>query len=462
VKKVHFIAIGGSAMHNLALALHESGYQITGSDDEIREPSYSRLKKAGLLPETIGWFPEKIHGGLDAVIVGMHARSDNTELIRAMELNIPVYSYPEFIYKASEHTVRVVIGGSHGKTTTTAMLLHVLKKKNISLNYLVGAQLEGFTNMVHLHPSSTISVFEGDEYLTSPLDPRPKFHLYKPHIAILTGIAWDHINVFPTFEIYLDQFRIFIDTMERFGTLIYDAEDEVLRKLVEEHPRKDVQKIPYSTPPFQIDENRVTHIEYMGKKFPLAIFGRHNLKNLEAASLAYVALGYNGVEFRANMVDFKGAAGRMEIWHRDEKNIVIRDFAHAPSKVSSTLRAVREQFPEYRVYAFFELHTFSSLNKNFLPQYKNTLDASDVGIIFYDLHTLEHKKMPPLEKQFVYECFAKENAEVIDDPVLFRKKLKEVILSNEEKKVILLMSSGTFEGLSRDDVLTYCLKKNPA
>jgi UDP-N-acetylmuramate: L-alanyl-gamma-D-glutamyl-meso-diaminopimelate ligase len=450
MKKIHFIAIGGSAMHNLALALHTSGFEVTGSDDEIRDPSYTRLKKAGLLPEKIGWFPEKLSKKPDAVILGMHAREDNPELMEAMRLGIPVYSYPEFLYKSSENTLRVVVGGSHGKTTTTAMLLHALGKKNVSMNYLVGAQLEGFDTMVRIHPESRISVFEGDEYLTSPIDRRPKFHLYKPHIAILTGIAWDHINVFPTFDEYVKQFNIFIDTLEKFATLLYDESDEVLKRVVEEHPRSDIQKIPYGSPEYFTDDNKVVHVVYKNQNHPMKIFGKHNLKNMEAASLAWVALNFDRKEFWRCMEDFPGAAGRMEIWYRNMNTIVIRDFAHSPSKLKSTIKAVKEQFPDYHLKSFFELHTYSSLNKNFIPQYKNCMENSDEAYVYYNPHTLEHKRMEFIEPEFVKESFGSGNLHV----TVNHEELWNQIKKNEKQKTaILLMSSGDFNGLKKEWVV---------
>ncbi|MCX8081471.1 MAG: Mur ligase family protein [Bacteroidia bacterium] len=450
MNRIHFIAIGGSAMHNLALALHHSGYKVTGSDDEIRDPSYSRLKNAGLLPEKEGWFPEKIHTGLDAVILGMHAREDNPELLKAKELNLKIFSYPEFLYEASKNTLRVVVGGSHGKTTTTSMLLHALRKKGVAMNYLVGAQIEGFETMVHIHPESKISVFEGDEYLTSPIDRRPKFHLYKPHIAILTGIAWDHINVFPTFEDYVNQFRIYIDTLEKFATLLYDESDALLKRTVEEHPRKDIQKIPYGIPEHSRNENGMECVIYKNRRYPLQVFGDHNLKNLEAASLAWLALGYEKSEFWEMMTDFKGAAGRMEIWHAGSELIVIRDFAHSPSKVKSTVEAVRKQFPDYRLRAFFELHTFSSLNKEFIPQYHNTMSHADEAWVYFNPHTLEHKRMQPLSAEFVKECFGSKHVQVTSDHLELLSCITEI---HGGKQVVLLMSSGDFHGLKKEKLL---------
>ena len=196
---VHLIAIGGSAMHNMAIAMHKKGFNVTGSDDEIFEPSKTRLAKLNLLPAKEGWDTNNIHKGIDAVILGMHARADNPELLKAQELGLKIYSYPEYIYEQTKDKTRIVIGGSHGKTSITAMILHVLNYHKVDCDYMVGAQLDGFDTMVKLTKEAKIAVIEGDEYLSSPIDRRPKFHLYKPNIAILSGIAWDHINVFPTF-----------------------------------------------------------------------------------------------------------------------------------------------------------------------------------------------------------------------------------------------------------------------
>ncbi|MGZ4038407.1 MAG: UDP-N-acetylmuramate--L-alanine ligase, partial [Bacteroidia bacterium] len=367
--RTHLIAIGGSAMHNMALALHEKGYTISGSDDEINEPSRSRLAKAGLLPEQIGWFPEKITADIDAVILGMHARADNPELIRAKELGLKIYSYPEYIYEATKDKTRVVIGGSHGKTTITAMILHVLSKNNVNADFMVGAQLEGFSTMVKLSKEATIAVIEGDEYLASPIDRRPKFHLYHPNIAVLSGIAWDHINVFPTFENYVEQFTKFVDLIGQGGSLVYCREDKELVKVAERAGQKNnITKIPYGVPPHEI-VNGTTWLLADGTKIPLLVFGDHNLMNLTAARLVCRQLGLSDEQFYAAIQSFKGAAKRLEVVLKTNDFAFYKDFAHSPSKLKATTAAVKQQFGDRYIVACMELHTFSSLTEQFLNEY---------------------------------------------------------------------------------------------
>src|SRR6201996_2797919 len=377
---VHFIAIGGSVMHQLAIALKRKGYTVTGSDDEIFEPARTNLQQEGLLPAVMGWQPALIHPGLDAVILGMHAKADNPELLRARELALPIYSFPEYIYQESRDKSRVVVGGSHGKTTTTAMIMTVLQHAGFDFDYLVGARLEGFPQSVNITRAPLI-VCEGDEYPASALEKRPKFHFLFPHIAIITGIAWDHINVFPTFENYLDQFRIFIDKIEPGGVLIYNETDPVLKKLVEEHPGNNVRKIGYGVPANTI-ENGITVVTLEGHEGALKVFGEHNLLNLHAAYLVAKELGMGVVEFLAGIGQFTGAAKRLELVGRNETVNVYRDFAHAPSKVKATIQAVKMQFPDRKLIAVLELHTYSSLNEEFLSQYHGSLDPADEAAVF--------------------------------------------------------------------------------
>jgi len=380
-------------MHNLALALRERGYQVTGSDDEIFEPSRSRLEKARLLPENEGWYPQKITASIDAVILGMHAKNDNPELIRARELDLPIYSYPDFLYEQSKNKIRIVIGGSHGKTTITAMILHVLKNTGIDADFMVGAQLDGFDVMVRLSETAEYVVMEGDEYLASALDPRPKFHIYKPHIALLSGIAWDHINVFPTFENYTDQFRIFIDKIEKDGLLIYSSDDPVVRKVVDES-RQDINKIGYSIPEHRIHEG-ITRLLYNGKTFPLRIFGKHNLYNLNGAMEVCRAMGVSPESFLESIQSFQGASRRLEIIRESFSSIIYRDFAHSPSKLKATVQSVREQFPDRKLVACIELHTYSSLSEKFLKEYSNSMHYADIPVVFFNPHALELKGLPP-------------------------------------------------------------------
>ncbi|MBS1603592.1 MAG: peptidoglycan synthetase [Bacteroidetes bacterium] len=452
--KIHFIAIGGSVMHQLAIALRRKGYVVTGSDDEIFEPAKSNLEKEGLLPAAMGWFPEKLQPGLDAVILGMHARADNPELLRASELSLPVYSFPEYIYRESKDKTRVVVGGSHGKTTTTAMIMNVLKETGRDFDWLVGARLEGFSQSVNITRAPVI-VCEGDEYPASTLEKRPKFHFLFPHIVVLTGIAWDHINVFPTFEIYLEQFRIFMNKIEPGGVLIYNDTDPVLKGLVEEHMAagkgdtatgtgaRALRTIGYGVPAHRI-ENGITVVTLEGQSGPLKVFGEHNLLNLHAAYLVAKELGIGVGEFLRGMASFSGASKRLELLAAGKSVNIYRDFAHAPSKVKATIRAVKTQFPDRRLVAVLELHTYSSLNEQFLSEYRGSLDPADEAVVFYSRHALELKRLPPLPEQRVKEEFGKPGLAVIQD----REELRAWLMQESFKNVnLLLMSSGNYDGL---------------
>lgn len=442
--RVHLIAIGGSAMHNMALALHEKGFKVTGSDDEINEPSKTRLKNAGILPSEIGWFPEKITQDIDAVILGMHAREDNPELIRAKELNLKVYSYPEYIYEATKDKTRVVIGGSHGKTTITAMILHVLNFHKKDADFMVGAQLEGFNTMVKLTKESPIAIIEGDEYLASPIDRRPKFHLYKPNIAILSGIAWDHINVFPTFDIYVNQFEQFVDLIEPKGTLIYCNEDKELQKVAASSGLKNnIAKIPYSIPEHRI-ENGTTYIKSNDKEIPLMIFGNHNLMNLNGARLVCNELGLNDELFYEAIQSFKGAAKRLELVSKTNDFAFYKDFAHSPSKLKATTQAVKQQFENRTILACMELHTFSSLNETFLAEYNGAMNDADEAIVYFNPHTIAHKKLKPITEEQVLQYFNRKDIKVFTESSILTSYLKSKSLKNH---VLLMMSSGNFDGI---------------
>jgi len=440
---LHFIAIGGSAMHNLAIALHKKGYRVTGSDDEIFDPSRTRLSGYGLLPEKYGWFPEKIHSGLDAAIVGMHAKGDNPELLRAKELGIKLYSYPEYLYEHSKNKTRVVIGGSHGKTTITAMILHVLQHCNIDADYMVGAQLEGFDVMVRLTDDARYMIMEGDEYPSSPIDLRPKFHLYKPNIAVVSGIAWDHINIFKTFNTYVDQFSTFVQTIEKPGTLIYCASDPIVKELCSKEDSDNLKLYPYHIPDHEVIDGK-THLIHEGNRFPIRLFGQHNLLNIEAVRMVCLQLGIENVGFLEAMETFKGASNRMEVVYQDQKNTVIRDFAHAPSKLKATVAAVREQFPGKRIIACMELHTYSSLSKEFLAHYKGSMDGADLAVVFYSLHALKLKRLPMLQPEMVATAFDKPGIQVITDKVVLEHLIRTNIAT---ETIFLLMSSGNFGGL---------------
>ncbi len=450
--KLHFIAIGGSAMHNLALALHHKGYQVSGSDDAIFEPSRSRLKKYDLLPREFGWFPEKINASLDAVILGMHAKADNPELIKAGELGLKIYSYPEFLYQQSKNKTRVVIGGSHGKTTITSMILHVLHYHEREIDFMVGAQLDGFETMVHLTEENDFILLEGDEYLSSPIDRRPKFHLYKPNIALLSGIAWDHINVFPTYELYLEQFKIFVDSIVSGGIIVYNQEDPELVSLVEKTTNQ-IRKHPYQTPEYRI-ENGITILDTPEGGMPIEVFGAHNLNNLAGAKWICQHMGIDEDDFYEAVATFKGASKRLEKIVESESSVVFKDFAHSPSKVMATTLAVREQFPEKKLIAALELHTFSSLNPDFLKQYEKSLEPADQAVVFFSPEALELKRMGPISKQQIREAFNKKDLLVYSEAEEFRDHLQDLDYSNA---VLLLMSSGNYGGLDFEEIKNWVL-----
>ncbi len=439
-KRIHLIAIGGSAMHNIALALHHKGFRVTGSDDEIYNPARDRLAKYGLLPDSEGWHPARITADIDAIIIGMHAREDNPELHRARKLGIQIYSYPEYIYEQSKNKKRVVVAGSHGKTTTTAMILHVLRKLGRDTDYLVGAQLEGFETMVRLS-DAPVMVLEGDEYLASPLDRRPKIHFYKPHISIITGIAWDHINVFPSFENYVEQFEIYIKDIEKDGVLFWYKNDKHLSKIARINPQ--IRAYAYDTPTYEVIDNQ-TFIIKENKKTSLQIFGKHNLQNLEAARLVCGELGIEEEEFYEAISDFGGAARRLQPLHQSDTNVAYLDFAHAPSKVEATIRALKEQYPNRPLTACLELHTFSSLNKNFLKEYRNTMDAADIACVFYSEHTLKMKRLPELSAQDIITAFGHPRMKVFTQKENLTAFLEHL---NWKNRNLLMMSSGKFGGV---------------
>lgn len=440
--RIHFIAIGGSAMHNLALALHQKGDIVTGSDDEIFEPSRSRLQQAGLLPQSMGWFPEKITNQLDAVILGMHAKSDNPELLQAQQLGVKIYSYPEFLYEHAKNKTRVVIGGSHGKTTITAMILHVLQYHQRSVDYMVGAQLEGFETMVHLTEHNDFIILEGDEYLSSAIDRRPKFHLYRPNIALLSGIAWDHINVFPTFENYKEQFQIFIDSIVPGGSINYNEEDPHLEELVAASTNA-IRKIGYRTPEYTV-ENGITYLQTDEGPLPLEIFGHHNLNNLAGAKWICQHLGVDEADFYEAITTFKGASKRLEKLVDHAGFTAYKDFAHAPSKVAATTQAVKQQFPNRKIIACLELHTYSSLTPKFLKEYQGSLDAADVAVVFYSPDAIAIKQLDPISENQIYEAFQRNDLLIFTDPATFQDYLFSQHFDNA---VLVLMSSGNYGGL---------------
>lgn len=428
--RIHFIAIGGAAMHNLAMAVAtKAGYIVTGSDDEIFDPARTHLLEAGLLPKEMGWHPENITSDIDAIILGMHAREDNPELVRARELGIKIYSFPEYLYEQTKNKIRIVVGGSHGKTSTTSMILYVLQHLGIEADYMVGAQIEGFERMVRLSDTAKYAVFEGDEYLTSPLDLRSKFLWYHPHVAILTGIAWDHINVFPTFPEYVDTFRKFVDGIEENGTFIYYKHDTNLCEIAS-HARADILQLPYEAYQGDVD---------------MKIFGKHNMENLQAAAFACQQIGVKPEDFYRTIATFTGASNRLELIDEIGTNVAYKDFAHSPSKLRATVNAVRERYPEKQLVAAMELHTFSSLMADFLPQYEGCMENADVAFVYFNPKVIEHKKLTPITAEAVRDAFGTKNVEVFTDSQMLQQRLRSI---KYENTALLMMTSGTFDGIN--------------
>ena len=445
--RTHFIAIGGAAMHNLALALHNKGYQVTGSDDAIFEPSKSRLDKKGLLPIELGWFPDKITSDIESIILGMHAKADNPELLKAQELGLKIYSYPEFLYEQSKNKTRVVIGGSHGKTTITSMILHVMHYHNIEVDYMVGAQLEGFDTMVHLTETNDFIVLEGDEYLSSPMDRRPKFHLYQPNIALISGIAWDHINVFPTFENYVEQFEIFVNKITKGGILVYNEEDLVVKKVAEE-TTNTIRKMPYATPSYTVQDG-VTLLDTPEGAMPIEVFGAHNLNNLAGAKWICQNMGVDEADFYEAIASFKGASKRLEKIAESKGKVAYKDFAHSPSKVAATTQAVKNQYPDRTLIACLELHTYSSLNAEFLKEYEGALNFADEAVVFYSPDAVKIKQLEEVTYEQIASAFNRKDLIIYTNPTEFKDYLFH---KNFENTALLLMSSGNYGGLDFDEV----------
>ena len=442
--RIHLIAVGGSVMHNLAITLKQKGYEVTGSDDEIFEPSRTNLKQHGLLPEKERWDAQRITKNLDAVILGMHAKKDNPELLKAKEMGLKIYSYPEYIFEQSKEKVRVVIAGSHGKTTITSMVLHVLNHLNRNVDYLVGAKLEGLEHQVKLTKDASVIVLEGDEYLSSPIDLQPKFLWYRPHLALISGIAWDHINVFPEYDQYTAQFKNFVKSIKDGGTLVYFEPDPEVKHIVEGDKNKKINKIPYATPPHKIVDNTTYLISEEGKEIPLAVFGDHNLQNINGAKKILNQLNVSDAQFYEAITDFRGASGRLEVIRKTKNSLVLKDFAHSPSKLKATCTAVKAQYPSRKFIAVIELHTFSSLNASFLKEYKNTMNAADKAIVYYNPKTIEHKRLPEITPDQVKEAFKRSDLMVRTNS----EDLKNYLLGLElEDTNLLIMTSGNFDGI---------------
>jgi UDP-N-acetylmuramate: L-alanyl-gamma-D-glutamyl-meso-diaminopimelate ligase len=442
-KRVHFIAVGGAVMHNLALALQQKGLAVTGSDDEIYDPAKSRLENAGILPKQQGWFPEKITTDIDAIILGMHARADNPELLKAQEIGLKIYSFPEFVFEQSADKQRVVIAGSHGKTTITSMILHVLKEYNRSFDYLVGAQIEGFDLMVKLTEDAPVIIIEGDEYLSSALERRSKFLFYHPHIALISGVEWDHFNVFPTYESYVNSFEELANDLPKAGTLLFDETDD-MAKVIAAHEREDINCTGYQAHPHTIVDGKY-YLETANGNVELKVFGEHNMKNLNGAKLILNRLGITDAQFYDSIKKFAGAAKRLETLGENEHCLVLRDFAHAPSKVAATTKATKSLYPKRKLVACYELHTFSSLNKDFLPHYDEKLNDADEAVVFYSPHTLEMKKLPFISPDEIKMAFGRDDLQIFTETKELERFLSE---KNWYESNLLLMSSGTFNGLN--------------
>lgn len=446
--KVHFIAIGGSAMHNLALALHAKGYEVTGSDDEIFEPAASRLAKAGLLPEKVGWFPEKVHPGLDAVILGMHSKANNPELLQAQKYNLKIYSFPEYLYLQSVRKQRVVIAGSHGKTTITSMILHVLQHADIDVDFMVGALIPGFDVMVKISESARWMVLEGDEYLSSAIDRVPKFWHYHPNIAVLSGIGWDHVNVFPTFDFYLEQFREFVRRIPQDGTLVYNAQDEEVCKIVS---YANCHTIPYQLPQWEQSDDGFRVMDSVGDWQPIHLIGLHNLSNMMAAKTICGIMGVDENSFYKALAGFRGASRRLECVHKTDSLTIYRDFAHAPSKLKASIEALRLQYPDKRLLVCFELHTYSSLSADFMPNYRGCLDLADEAAVFYDPHAVALKRLDEVNHDYIREAFGMPRLTVLSSANALQTWLLEQYTPG---CVIGLMSSGNFNGFDVSKFVT--------
>ena len=439
---VHFIAIGGAVMHSLAIALKRQGYQVSGSDDKIADPAKTNLGKEGILPETEGFFPEKIHAGLDAVILGMHARIDNPELLRAQELKIPIYSFPHYIYEVSKNKKRIVIAGSHGKTTITSMVMHVLHECGRDIDYMVGAKVKGFDTGVRLSESAEIIVIEGDEYLASPIERESKFMFYHPHIALITGVAWDHINVFPVYEGYVNQFRKFANSVEAGGSVSYYAGDKELQRIFADYSGA-ARAIPYTSASYEVRDNK-TYVKTTEGEYPMVVFGTHNMQNMEGARTVCREVGISDHDFYTAMSTFEGAANRLEKLGENAHTVVYKDFAHSPSKLQATVNAMKEQYPTRRLTAVMELHTFSSLNKDFLQEYHGGMDKADTAVVFIDHEAMKLKQMPPLDPALIISSFGRDDMRVFSE----KEKLQEFLLAQDwHENNLLLMTSGQFGGM---------------
>lgn len=452
MKHIHFIAIGGAVMHQLALALHRQGNKVTGSDDEINDPARSNLAAAGILPEKEGWQPEHITADIDAIVLGMHAKADNPELLAAQKFNIPIYSFPEYIYEVSKDKTRVVIAGSHGKTTITSMIMHILRQQDVAFDYLVGAKVEGFDQSVQLTDAPVI-ILEGDEYPASAIERKPKIFFYHPHITVLSGIAWDHINVFPTYENYLAQFATYLKNCDAGIPLYYNTEDEEVNKLVAA-AAGHLKAQPYAAPAYHYEDG-VTVVDSKIGPMEVNVFGKHNLINMQAAIAVCMELGISREDCYQAITDFTGAARRLEKIVEKDNLVAFRDFAHAPSKLDATLKAVREAYPDHNLIACYELHTYSSLSVKFLEGYKRSMDNADTAIVYFSHHALQLKGLPELTKEEVKKYFATDGLKVMDEKTVLEKEVMQLLTNSTKPTCLLLMSSGTFDGIDWNNVCSH-------
>ncbi|HLP20235.1 MAG TPA: Mur ligase family protein [Chitinophagales bacterium] len=445
--KIHFIAVGGAVMHNLAIVLRRKGHKVTGSDDKIIDPARTNLEKEGILPAQIGFFEENITEDLDAVILGMHARVDNPELVKAQQLGLKIYSFPEYLYEVSKKKQRVVIAGSHGKTTITSMVMHVLKENNYNFDYMVGAKVKGFDTSVKITEDAPIIVLEGDEYLASPINRESKFLYYKPNVALITGVAWDHINVFPDYEEYVEQFKKFAYSVEEWGFLTWFKEDEELKRIFNAYDAK-VRSRAYGTHPYVIKGN-TTYLQTDFGEIALKVFGEHNLQNIAGAKNVCNELGVFDEDFYKAIATFEGAANRLQFVGKNAETVIYKDFAHSPSKLKATVNAMKSQYKKATLVAVMELHTFSSLNKDFLEQYEGTMEEADVPVVFLDKETFEHKKMPLLKESFVKDSFGNQQLNIFTSKEELEAFLLELDWTNTN---LLLMTSGSFGGMNIEEV----------
>ncbi|OSZ79446.1 peptidoglycan synthetase [Chitinophagaceae bacterium IBVUCB1] len=454
MKNIHFIAIGGAVMHQLALALLRQGHTVTGSDDEINDPAKGNLAAAGILPAAYGWHPEKITKELDAIVLGMHAKADNPELLAAQALGIPIYSFPEYVYEVSKNKKRVVVAGSHGKTTITSMVMHILRKQGIDFDYLVGAKVAGFEQSVRLSDAPVI-VLEGDEYPASVIEKRPKIFFYHPHISVLSGIAWDHINVFPTYDIYRNQFEQYLEGIENGAPVYYNNEDTEVQHVIGKSA-SHLQAVPYNMPAFHYEDG-IAVLDTEFGAVPVSVFGRHNLLNMQAAIAVCVELGVSKADCYQAITDFSGAARRLEKLFQNDTLVAYRDFAHAPSKLKATLDAVREGYPTHKLIACFELHTYSSLNAQFLSEYAHSIDSADDAVVYFSHHALQLKGLPTLDTATVKQYFERADLAVIDNKEALQQHISSLLANSTQPTCLLLMSSGTFDGIDWNSV---CSQQN--